>query len=108
MYVEYHLLIVKMHVESSKSEIIYKNLHVLCDVKLIFGFPFIRLMLKCVHALIKISQSQDVYDFVESIRLAQQKLYQFYCHLVAKYEDLVLDDFNLVEVLTNFPLELDF
>jgi hypothetical protein len=54
MYVVYHLLIVKMHVESSKSEVTSKNLHVLCDVKLIIGFPFICPM-KCVHALIKIA-----------------------------------------------------
>jgi hypothetical protein len=67
MYVEYHLLIVKMHVESSKSEVLSKNLHVLCDVKLIFGFPFIRPMLKCVHALIKFAQSQDVYMILWSL-----------------------------------------
>jgi hypothetical protein len=55
MYVKYHLLIVKMHVESSKNEVVSKNLHVLCDVELIIGFHFIRPMLKCVHALIKIA-----------------------------------------------------
>jgi hypothetical protein len=55
MYVKYHLLIVKMHVESSKNEVVSKNLHVLCDVELIIGFHFIRPVLKCVHALIKIA-----------------------------------------------------
>jgi hypothetical protein len=56
MYVEYHLFfIVKMHVESSKSEVGFKNLHVLCDVKLILGLPFICPMLKCVHAQLKIA-----------------------------------------------------
>jgi hypothetical protein len=56
-----------MHVESSKKEVVSKNLHVLCDVKLIFGFPFMRLMLKCGRALIKIAQSQDVFMILWSL-----------------------------------------
>lgn len=58
----------KMHVESSKSEIALKNLNSLCDVGFIFKLLFIIFMLEmCVHAFIKIAQIKDVFacDFVE-------------------------------------------
>jgi len=55
VFAKYQPLIVKMHVESSKSDVALKNLNSLCDVELIFGLPCILLMLECVHALIKIA-----------------------------------------------------
>jgi hypothetical protein len=109
MYVEYHLLIVKMHVESSKSEVVSKNFHVICDVKLILGLPFIWPMLKCVHVLIKIAQSEDVFMTLWTLSHWPNKNYnRLYCQPFVKYEDPIFDDFNLVVVLTNFPVELDF
>jgi hypothetical protein len=49
VYAKYHPYIVKMHVESSKSEIALKNLNSLCDVGFIFKLLFIILMLEmCV------------------------------------------------------------
>jgi len=55
-----------MYAENSKSDATLKNLNFLCDVEFILGLPCILLMFKCVHALIKIAQSNDVFmcDFV--------------------------------------------
>lgn len=39
VYVEYRLLIVKMHIKSSKSEVVQKNLNALRDVEFILGLP---------------------------------------------------------------------
>ncbi len=62
-------------------------------------------MLECVHTLIKIAQNKDVFmcDFVEFVKLAQQKLYQFLYDPYAKYENLAFDEFNSIQVLTNIP-----
>jgi hypothetical protein len=35
IHVNYHPFIIKMHVESSKSDHALRNLHVMCDVELI-------------------------------------------------------------------------
>jgi hypothetical protein len=42
-------------------------------------------------------------DFVEFVKLAQQKLYQFLYDPYAKYENLAFDEFNSIQVLTNIP-----
>jgi len=64
-------------------------------------------MLECVHALIKIAQSQIFLCVILwNINLAQQKLYWFYYDFFTKYEDSIFDDFNLVEALTNESLPL--
>jgi len=39
IYVEYHLFIVKMHIESAKSVIVLKNLNASCGIELIWGSP---------------------------------------------------------------------
>jgi hypothetical protein len=48
MYVDYGPFIVKMHIKSSKNEVILKNLNVLCNIKFILGLPCIPPMLECV------------------------------------------------------------
>jgi len=60
-------VIIKMHTKSSKIKVAFKNLHVLCVVKLILGLLYIFPVLDYVHALIKIAQSRNVFvcDFVE-------------------------------------------
>jgi hypothetical protein len=54
-----------MHVESSKNEAALKYLNALCNVEFILGVLYVLLMLECVHALIKVVPSKDVfvYDF---------------------------------------------
>jgi hypothetical protein len=54
-----------MHVESSKNEVALKYLNSLCNVELILGLLYILFMLECVHSLIKVAPSKDVfvYDF---------------------------------------------
>jgi len=105
VYVEYCLLIIKMHTKSSKSEVVQKKLNALCDVEFILGLPYVFPLLECVHLLIKVTQNKDVFvcDFV---KVAQQKLYRFYHDLIVKYESPNFEDFNSIEVLTNecFPL----
>jgi hypothetical protein len=103
VYVEYHLLIINMHTKSSKSEVVQKNLSALCDVEFILGLPSIFPLLECVHVLIKVRQNKDVFvcDFVESIKVAQQKLCMLYCDLIAKYEGPNFEDFNSIEIPTN-------
>jgi len=49
-------VIMKMHVESAKNDIILKILVTFCDVKPILGQPCINPLFKCVHAIIKIAQ----------------------------------------------------
>jgi hypothetical protein len=75
------------------------DLNSLCDVELVVGLPCILSMLKCVHALIKITQNKDnvfMCDFLEFVKLAQQKLYRFYYDPYAKYEDPTFDEFNSI------------
>jgi hypothetical protein len=105
VFAKYWLLIVKMYAENSRSNAILKNLNFLCDVEFIIGILCIFSMLECVHALIKIAKSKDVFmcDFVEFVKLAQHELYWFYCDLYAKYENLAFDEFNSIQTLTNIP-----
>jgi hypothetical protein len=50
VYVEYRLLIVKMHVEYANNEVVLKNLNSLCHVEFILK---LLLLVECVHVLIK-------------------------------------------------------
>ncbi len=103
IYVEYHLLIIKMHTKSSKSEVVQKKLNALCDVEFILWVPLCLSLLECVHVFIKVTQNKNVfvYDFVDFVKVAQQKLYRLYYDLIAKYEGSNFEDFNSIEVLTN-------
>lgn len=58
VYVEYHLLIVKMHVEYAKNEVALKNLNSLCHVEFILK---LLLLVECVHVLIKFAHDRDVF-----------------------------------------------
>lgn len=80
VYVKYCPLIVKIHLKSTKSEIALKNLNASCDVEFILGLPCILPFLKCVHTLIKFAQGKGVfvYNFVDTIKLAQQELLKLY------------------------------
>jgi hypothetical protein len=73
VYVGYPILIMKMHTKSLKSEVDLKNLNALCNVELILGLPCILPLLECVHTVIKVTQSINVFvcDFGESIKLTQ-------------------------------------
>jgi hypothetical protein len=97
-----------MHIKSSKSEVVQKNLSALCDVEFILDIPCVFPLLECVHVLIKITQNEVVFvcDFVESIKVAQQKLYRLYYDLIAKYEGPNFEYFNSIKVLTNENLLL--
>jgi hypothetical protein len=80
VYAKYCPLIVKIHLKSTKSEIVLKNLNALCDVEFILGLPCILPFFKCVHTFIKFAQGKGVfvYNFVNTIKLAQQKLFKLY------------------------------
>jgi hypothetical protein len=105
VFAKYWLLIVKMYTKNSKRNAALKNLNFLSNVEFIFRLPCIFSMLECVHTLIKIAQNKDVFmcDFVEFVKLAQQKLYRFLYDPYAKYENLAFDEFNSIQVLTNIP-----
>jgi hypothetical protein len=49
-----------------------------------------------------------VRDFVESVKQAQQELYKLYCHLYTRFDDLAFDDFNVIEMLTNDALPMNW
>jgi len=51
VYVEYRLLIVKMHVGYAKNELALKNLNSLCHVEFILK---LLLLFECVHVLINL------------------------------------------------------
>ncbi len=40
-------------------------------------------------------------DFVDCIKLAQQKFYKLYCDSYVKFENPSFDNFNSIEALTN-------
>jgi len=66
---EYHYLIIKTHVEFTKSEVALKNLNSLCDVELVLGLFCTLHLFECVHMSIKFAQCKDmfVYNFVNVI-----------------------------------------
>ncbi len=80
----------------------------MCDVELILGLTCILPLLRCVHMLIKIVQGRDIFvcDFVESIKQAQQDLYKLYCDPYTKFDEPAIDDFNVIETLTNDALPM--
>jgi hypothetical protein len=57
IFSKYRLFIVKIHIESSKSDITNKNLNVLWDVELILGLSCLLQLFECAHKLIKIAQN---------------------------------------------------
>ncbi len=103
MYVEYHLLIVKMHVEFRKKWGCFKKLDSLCDVEFIQRSPCILHLYKCVHILIKFAQGGDVFicNFVDIIKLVHQRLFKLYYESFPNYEDPTFDDFNSLFILSN-------
>jgi hypothetical protein len=99
-----------MHIKNERNEPILRNLIVLCDVEVILGIPCILTTFECVHALIKIAHSMDVFvcEFVEFVKLAHQKLYWFHCDLYVNYEDHGFDDSNFITTLTNDNLYMSW
>lgn len=110
IYLEYHPLIAKMHVENVKSDGVGKKLSCLCDVEVILRLSCIIPLFECVHALIKIAYRKNIFvcNFVDFVKIVQQKFYQFYCDPYVKFEDLTFNDFNVVEILTNNNLSMDW
>jgi hypothetical protein len=47
VYVKYHFIIVKMHLESSNSDQALKNLNAMCGVELILGLLYILPLFEC-------------------------------------------------------------
>jgi hypothetical protein len=92
----------------AKNEVALKNLNSLCDVEFILRLPCILLLLDCMHMLIKFALGTKVFvcDFVNIIKLTQQKLFIFYCDSFSKYEDPTCDNFNFLFILSNdtFPM----
>jgi hypothetical protein len=114
VYLEYHPLIVIMHAKNAKSDGARKILNFLCDVKVILKLSSILPLLECVHALIKIALSRNIlYNFVDSMKITHQELYQPYYDIYGfydpyvKFEDPTFDNFNAIETLTNNNLPMD-
>lgn len=55
IYAKFCPLIVKMNVESVRSDQALKNLNAMCDVELILGLPYVLPLLECLRTLIKIT-----------------------------------------------------
>jgi len=64
VYIEYYPLIVKMHVDSAKSEVALKNLNALCDIEFILRFLYILPLLETMHRLINLSKVHN-YNLVK-------------------------------------------
>jgi hypothetical protein len=60
VYLKYRFIIVKMHLENSKSDQALRNLNAMCDVDLILGLLYIFPLFECVHTLTKIAQGRNV------------------------------------------------
>jgi hypothetical protein len=108
--VEYCFLIIKLNSKSSKNDQTLRNLNAMCDVELILGLTCIFPLLQCVHMFIKIVQGRDVFvcDFAKSIKQAQQELYRLYCDPYIKFDDLTINDFNVIEMFTNDVLPMSW
>ncbi len=100
----------KMHDDSAKNVVALKSLKVLCNIEFILTIPCIFPLFEIMLMLIRIAQGRNVfvYDFVDSIKLVQHKLYNFYCGPYAKFEDLVVNDFNSIESLTSQALSMNW
>jgi hypothetical protein len=70
-----------MHDDSAKNVVALKSLNLLRNIEFILGIPYIFALFEIVLMLIKITQGRNVfvYEFVDSIKLVQHKLYNFYC-----------------------------
>jgi hypothetical protein len=69
-------LILKMDEDAPKSKLIWKNLDILCDMKLIFGLPCWKWhthLLSLLKGVIFF-----IYDFIDVVKLVEVKLYQSY------------------------------
>jgi hypothetical protein len=53
---KYKSLIMKMHLDSSKTKVVQNNLVLLGDLELILGLPCLLLMLEVMHTFIKFAQ----------------------------------------------------
>jgi hypothetical protein len=45
---------------------------------------------------------------MESMKVAHYEFCMFYCDSYVKFEDLVFDDFNVIEALTNSNLPMEW
>lgn len=110
VYTKFYPLIMKMHYDNAKNEVALKSLNMLCNIEFILGIPCIFPLFEIMHMLIKIAQGKNVfvYDFMDFKKLVQQKLYKFYCDPYAKFEYLVVDDFNSIESLTSQALSMNW
>jgi hypothetical protein len=77
----YKSLIVKMHINAPKSELVRESLDLWCDFERILALPCILPMLEVVHTLIKYAQRQDVFicEFIDAMKLTKAKIQLILC-----------------------------
>lgn len=107
VFVEYRPLNVKMDVESSKSDTILKYLNVLWYWIHYWAsiYPSNAWMCACIDQIC-IEQRCVCVWFCEVCQIGPTRIYQLYCDLYAKYEDLVYNEFNSIQVLPVIPFLL--
>ncbi len=106
---KYKSLIVKMHLDSSKTKVAQNNLVLIGDLKLILDLPCLLPMLEVVHILIKFAQRQDVFivEFADVMKLAKTELFYLYIDSYSYFESPTFDAFNSLINHTNQQLPLD-
>jgi hypothetical protein len=93
---KYKSLIMKMHLDSSKTKAAQNNLVLLGDPELILGLPCSLFMLEVMQIFIKFAQHWDVFivEFVDVVKLAKAELFHLYIDSYSYFEGPTFDAFN--------------
>ncbi len=107
---QYQSLIAQMHVDSLQNNIVNDNLNLLCDLEPNLGLHTILPLLDCVHVLIKLAQSWDIFmcDFIDTMNIFQLKFHHFYNDPYSNLFDPTFDELNVLKMLTNKNLPMSW
>jgi hypothetical protein len=89
---KYKSLVVKMHIDASKSKPTKKILDLLCDLELVLGLPCIFPMLEAVHTLIKYAQRRNAFicEFTDVVKSKRPSYIDFMLILFVSMTILLL------------------
>ncbi len=100
---KYKSLIMKMHLDSSKTKAAQNNLVLFGDLELILPLPCLLPMLEVMHIFINFAQRQDVFivEFMDAMKFAEVELLCLYITPYSCFEGPSFDAFNSLLNHTN-------
>jgi hypothetical protein len=89
-----------------KTTLLMTTLSLLCNLEPILGLHAILLLLDCLHGLIKLAQSWDIFmcNFIDIMNIFQLEFHHFYIDHYSKF----FDEFNLLKMFTNKKLSMSW